>query len=667
MTTKNIYRIFFTALALLAATEMNAQDTAHVLKNVDVKAQKLPESGKSVMPVQQLKKENLNTLNSLSVADAVKYFSGVLVKDYGGIGGLKTVSVRSLGANYTGVMYDGILLSDIQGGQIDLGKLSLDNIDEISLYNGQPSNNICQPARAYTTASMLMLKTGIPSFIAGEKIKLNAGIKTGSFGLVNPAATIHYKWNEKIFTSFNTEWQKSNGEYPFTFVNGDSVNKMKRINSDIDAKRIELDNRIVMNDSNKISIKAYYYRSERGLPGAVIIDNPNASQRLWDRVFFVQGNWEKRFTRSQLLVNAKYNYSFNRYLDPDYLNSNGKQENNYSQKEYYLSGAYAYDILSFLRLSYSADFIANTMNADLYNFAYPTRYTVLNNVVAQLKWQRFEIQANLLNTIVNDKVKTGIEPGNRNKFTPSVVASYQPFANVPVRVRTFYKDIFRMPTFNDLYYTNLGNTNLKPEYAKQYDIGVTWQQNFSSGILQAISFSTDGYYNKVTDKIVAVPRQNLFMWTMLNFGKVDIKGIDAGIQLFFKPVHQIHLFVKGNYTYQKTKDLSDPSSATYKDELPYTPKHSGSANFGLEYKAFTFNYNALFSGSRYRLGENIPYNELSSWNTQDISVAYRLHSKQNNTWKLTFELNNIFNQQYDIVKYYPMPGRSFRAGLNFQL
>src|SRR6218665_1497695 len=73
------------------------------------------------LPLQQLQKKELLALNSFSVAEAAKFFSGVLVKDYGGIGGLKTVSVRSLGANHTGIMYDGIMLGDAQGGQIDLG------------------------------------------------------------------------------------------------------------------------------------------------------------------------------------------------------------------------------------------------------------------------------------------------------------------------------------------------------------------------------------------------------------------------------------------------------------------------------------------------------------------------------------------------------------------
>ena len=76
----------------------------------------------------------------VSVADAIRYFSGIQIKDYGGIGGLKTVNIRSMGTQHVGVFYDGIQLGNTQNGQIDLGRFSMDNMEAISVYNGQKSN-----------------------------------------------------------------------------------------------------------------------------------------------------------------------------------------------------------------------------------------------------------------------------------------------------------------------------------------------------------------------------------------------------------------------------------------------------------------------------------------------------------------------------------------------
>ena len=91
----------------------------------------------AVMPVQTLSGDALQGLSTQSVADALRYFSGVQVKDFGGVGGMKTVDIRSMGTHHLGVFYDGIEIGNAQNGTVDLGKFSLDNIEEIALYNGQ--------------------------------------------------------------------------------------------------------------------------------------------------------------------------------------------------------------------------------------------------------------------------------------------------------------------------------------------------------------------------------------------------------------------------------------------------------------------------------------------------------------------------------------------------
>ena len=86
---------------------------------------------RSAVPLQIFSHEELKNLNVMQVSDAVKHFSGVTVKDYGGIGGLKTVSIRSLGAQHTVVGYDGIAVTDCQTGQVDIGRFSLENVDRL--------------------------------------------------------------------------------------------------------------------------------------------------------------------------------------------------------------------------------------------------------------------------------------------------------------------------------------------------------------------------------------------------------------------------------------------------------------------------------------------------------------------------------------------------------
>ena len=127
---------------------------------------------KEVIPSQTLNGEQLERLNTHSVADALRYFSGIQLKDYGGVGGIKTVNIRSMGTNHLGISYDGIELGNAQNGQIDLGQFSLDNIEEVTLYNGQKSA-IFQAASDFASASSV-LSCNLPATLVMRALCISA-------------------------------------------------------------------------------------------------------------------------------------------------------------------------------------------------------------------------------------------------------------------------------------------------------------------------------------------------------------------------------------------------------------------------------------------------------------------------------------------------------------
>jgi outer membrane receptor protein involved in Fe transport len=269
----------------------------------------------------------------------------------------------------------------------------------------------------------------------------------------------------------------------------------------------------------------------------------------------------------------------------------------------------------------------------------------------------------LLYTGISDKTETGVAAASKNKFTPAFAAGYKTNAESPFLFRFFYKNIFRMPTFNDLYYTYISNINprLLPENANQYDAGITYSNSFK-GVLSQISLSIDGYYNYIKDKIIAVPSQNLFIWTMENIGKVEIRGIDLNAQANGRFSSTLKWSARVAYTWQQALDITDPLSAEYKNKIPYTPENSGSALVVLYYRSLNAGYSFLFSGERYTLGENDPSNLLVGWVTQDLFISCKLQLRDFDTI-IKGEVNNMFNEHYDVIHYYPMPGRSFKLSL----
>ena len=659
----------FTTLPAISQSRVRHQTPLSLLKlkEVTIYSNRMQ---KKMSPVQILSGKELEKLNVYSVADALRYFSGVQIKDYGGIGGLKTVNIRSMGSHHVGVFYDGIELGNAQNGVVDLGRFSLDNMEVISLYNGQKSA-IFQPAKDYSSASAIYMQTRKPLFKGEKKNNLNIGVKGGSFSTINPSLLWEHRFNERISSSISTEYMYTSGRYKFTYAKKDGYDTTA-VRQNGDVRMLRLENAFFGKvPKGEWKAKAYLYNSERGYPGAAVREEPGKfrhQDRQWDTNLFVQGSFQNYFKPwYSLLANGKYAYDYLHYLsDPRLDVTTMYVDNHYRQQEIYASAAHLFTIYPWWRMSLSNDFQWNALRADLIDFVYPTRNTILTSAATSFDFNRLMLQASLLYTHVDDNTRTkGANAGTKNKYTPSVIATWQPLTKLPLNVRAFYKKVFRMPTLNDLYYTFIGNKDLKPEYTTQYDVGITFSHTWNNHWLKSLDLQIDGYYNEVDDKIIAMPTSNQFRWTMINLGHVEIRGLDAAIrgEWGFGKVELSTLF---NYTYQKAQDFTDPTSEWYGGQIPYIPWHGGSIILNGSYQTWSCNYSFIYTGERYEAVANIPENYAQPWYTHDFSLSKTFQWGKTGI-RVTAEINNIFNQQYEVVQCYPMPGTSFKIKLNVML
>lgn len=635
-----------------------------------------------VIPVQKLEGARLEGLSTQSVADAVRYFSGVQIKDYGGVGGLKTVDVRSMGTNHLGVFYDGIEIGNAQNGTVDLGKFSMDNIEQIALYNGQKSE-IFQPAKDFGSAGTLYIKTRRPKFAQGKRFNLSVTLKGGTFGLINPSVLYEQKITDNIHFSANAEFTHAHGRYHFRYrkvlADGSTAwdTTAVRQNGDVRACRAEAGFFGYLPEG-KWHVKGYCYDSEKGIPGAIVNNVWKNSQRQWDRNAFVQGNFTKRITKGfDVQANAKYSNDWMRYLNPDttlmYI------DNSFTQQEVYLSLASRLAIVGpkgFVwhnslnwDISLSADWQWNYLQGNLADFVFPERNTVLAALATQLDWTYIKAQASVLGTFVFDKLhRPTLTMPVANKqdpqFTPAVFLTAHPYIK-DLYIRTFYKRIFRMPTFNDLYYTDVGNIDLKPEYTTQYDLGAEYTKSWQQGFLRTVDLKVDGYFNQVKNKIVAIPKGNgQYRWQMMNLGYVEILGCDVNGSITIDLTHDVLLSFAAAYTYQRAKDLSEPGEITYGGQIAYIPRHSGSATANLLWRGLSVNYAFIYVGERYHNSANIPENYERPWYTHDMSISYDLPLNAKPAAPhlyFALEINNMLNQQYEVILNYPMPGINGRG------
>ena len=660
-------RIFIIILFFAVRFGVYAQDgVVHQLDSVEVDASKISSNITGSVPEQTFSRNVANGLGFVSVADAVKYFAGVNVRDYGGIGGMKTVSVRNLGAQHTAVSYDGITISDTQAGQIDIGRFSMDNIATLSLSLGQSSDQM-QSARHYASGGVLSLNTEMPKFI-NRNYSFVVALRGGSFGEVSPL--LHY-WRKigshTVFSAFG-EYMRADGCYPFTLTNGGVKTKEYRHNTDIYSWQGETNIYHTFRDSSVVQIKTYYYSSKRGLPGTVILYVNDSKETLWDENFFVQSSWNKNFDKKwKLRIRGKYNHSWNRYEDMDVKYTDGKQTDVNRQNEYYLSSTLGYEPISGFSLALAEDLSLNNLHNNIgYEVnsepANPIRYSSLTAFSARSQNSRLLLDGNVVFTWMHDYIEYGDEPSNKHRISPSLSASYRILSNESLFLRAMFKSTFRVPSFNDLYYRRIGARTLVPEKALEYNLGVAWSKQISRQF--KISTTVDGYYNSVHDKIVAFP--TAYVWKMANFGRVHITGFDFTFGSDIKIADLWNASMTLSYTHQKAIDKTDKTLARYDSQIPYTPENNGGGTFMLCTPWFHIGYSVQAMGKRYSMPQNTSEYLMRAYWEHNVNVSREMKF-HGCSLTLSLSVLNIGNEQYEIIQYYPMPGRSWQASATLRI
>lgn len=645
-------------LCLTYDNSVMAQSDSILLDDVEVIASAHKSSVLSTAPVQYLGSNDLLKFGVTDISDALHRLAGINIRDYGGTGGMKTVSVRGLGSQHTGVSYDGIILSECQNGEIDLSRYALNNVGSVSLAIGD-NDDIFIPARQAAYPAVLSIET-LKMLPSDYRAHLLTEIKTGSFGLFNPFVKYTQRYSDSFVASVSSEYTHADNNFPFTLKNISLITHEKRTHNKMDSYHGEMDLRWNINKLSNLWTKIYYYDNSRLLPGQVIYYTNISGQRLRDRNAFLQTFFTTRNNSGNLSlkVNAKVNWAASIYKDDVY--PDGIKDASYWQREYYGSASLLYTPVDHLAFDYSLDYAYNNLNSSLATDTRPYRNTIMQSFTAKYSISRFTAMARLLHSVYLNDEKDGEGSKDMRRLSPSFSLSYKLLQNHDLFVRTSYKSIFRAPTFTESYYYLYGSRDLKPEITKQFNLGVTWRQSFSHRM--DFEATLDAYINNVKDKIVAVP-YNMFVWTHINVGKVLVQGIDASILAAYHLDSRQTISLSSNYTYNKCENRTSKTSEYYHNQLAYMPVHSGSAS--LSYENPLVNLSIHGTGMTMRWANNEHYNGnsipgyieagLSMYKTIDIGGKLTLRG----------DILNIFNKQYNIIYMYPMPGRSFTMSATY--
>lgn len=661
-TVRRYLPLVLTLLLLAEAARISAQqrDTIreHSLPTVLVESRQRQLD--ATVPMRMLGQADYLRLGVTDIADALNRLAGVTLRDYGGAGGMKTVSVRGFGAQHTGVSYDGVMLSEIQSGEIDVSRYALDNVQSLALTIGD-GDDIFVTARQVTTPAVLSIQT-LNTLPTDNKPHATAQLRLGSWGYTNPFVRYTQRLGCNVAITAEGDYVYADNDYPFRLRNGNLTTIERRTNSRMNSGHAELGALWMPNGRNSLWVKTYYYDNDRQLPGIVQYYTNVCGQRLHDRNWFAQWRWLYQPSQKlSLRMIGKVNWASSAYCDT--LLPDRRDDATYQQREYYGSVSGLYTIGHGLSANYAIDYYYNSLNSTLSTDRQPYRHTLLQTAAVKYQNRRFAALMRLLWTACFNGAKRGDSQDDMRRWSPSLSLSYKLLSEEELYLRASMKDIFRVPSFNECYFHHYGSTDIRPENTRQYNVGVTWSHRWSR--LVVARMMADGYLNSISDKIVAVP-YNMFIWRTVNMAKVRGVGVDGEIRVEWTLSGQHKIDFAGAYTYQRIANRTNPESPHYGKQVPYQPLNQGSASVGWINPWVCLSLHGQASGGRWTTTNHYRGTRIGGYVDMGLTAYRNLHVGQT-LMQLRADVENLLNRQYEIVANYPMPRIHWRMGVKVEI
>jgi len=637
------------------------QDTLKTLTEVNVTSFERLKSKRLEISSQTISREQILLSQPEDVGAILQKFSGVSLKSYGGLGGLKTISVKGLGSNHTTFLVDGFTVSNTQTGQVNLGQVQTDNVESISLSSGG-INSFLLPVSSYMNGSVVSINTFENNF-SPQLFNLRFASRLGSFGEIDTYVSTKFS-NKNVFFSAFGKYRQANGNYAYSLRNGKMLYEGIRKNNDLLDWYSGISSGFKFKNNSQLRLIYKTNGADQGLPGAVILYNTMANQRLSTEAHSVNIDFTHQYKSFSSRIFGIFNHDWLHYTDAYFLNNTGGISSRYTNNSAQI-GASTQRLIGEQSILFGgiesrySDLSFSTLNS-----AVPKRLHSFGLIGFNLNKTNWITEAQVSAQQVIEENKTGERAENRFKVNPFLAIEKKEVGTWKWKFKVWYRNSFRMPTFNELYYNSIGNVKLKPEEANQFSIG------FSNQPIQKkmdVFFTLNGFANRVENQILAIPTKNLFVWSMQNIGRVTTLGFETRIDVKKQIKKNWSTELNANYTYQYSVDVSSNKSPTYLNQVAYIPRHTSIIEYSLKRKDVGLQVSSTLSSLRYSLNENIVSNQVKGFALFDASIFSKINFQNKHQFRIQFSVKNIFNLPYAYIRYFVMPGRNYLITLNYAL
>jgi len=572
-----------------------------------------------------------------SLADMLSENTEIFIKSYG-MGATATPAFRGTGAGHTIIDWNGLNINSPMLGQADLSLIPVGLIDEIHIYSGGASMSLNNGGIGGT----INLETK-PVWTKETLVSIDYG--AGSFGQYS--GIVKVKTGNHNFQTV-TKGYFQNAENNFRYLNTESGPDpvwQTRINSQVRQKGFLQE--LYLRSSNSIASARIWYQSEdRNLPSSLLIP-PNSGEKQFDESLRTMLNW--------VLYKGSGNFSFTGAWMSDrlnYVNRLASIDSRNHSENLTLKAGFENTFDDYSKLKIVFDEQSNAVKSNNYN-KYTARNTASISASIEKKSDRFA--TTILIREILDK-KAFLMPDFSAGMQLRLIDEKEYYLKANISRNS------KIPSMNDMYWVPGGNADLKNEYAFIYEMTYEMVQKISDPLILKYDLTIFRYNIK---DMIQWHQGEFSYWTPDNIANVKSTGGESSISLDYK---RNHLNANLRASYSLTRSVSDGSMIendnTTGKQLMYVPENQVKVLFRIGLNKIYSSWAADFTGKRYIYADNSKY--LPCYFVNNITAGIKFKVK-GSLIDMNFNIDNLFDINYQSIAYYPLPGRSFFLKILIQL
>lgn len=634
MLKRKLFSLIFCLFAMVSIAQ-DSYDTSIMLAEISINSYRFEQFAEGS------KRQNIDSTSKYNyqastVAEALNSLSTLSLKSYG-ISGNTSISLRGTSSAHTAVLWNGISLQDPLNGGTNLELIPLQAIDEIVVQYG--GSGALFGSGAIGGAIIMQSKA---KFQTELKSEVNVGF--GSFGNFFGQASIQ-KGGKKAAAALRFFYRQAENDFPFKNTQEYGHPETKQSNAAVEYYGLSQDSRFSLAKNQQINTHFWFQKSTRELP-------PNMTSLFSNQV---QTDEALRFTSDYSLFGEKTDLMarvallsskliFNDSLNGIFAEHRSQSALIETEVNYRLRANHLANIGIHERIDWG--------KSD--NFA---QLTSRNNLAVLLSYKIWNPRKTIT---VTSSIRQELIDKNWSQPTPSLGINYKlgelfQFSGKIARN-------YRQPTFNDLFWNGgfaQGNPDLLAESAWAQDLAARFYK-INDG--NSISISLSLFNTYIKNMILWIPIEGI--WIPMNQKEVWSRGIETDFT-YKKAWAGLKLKFDFHYSYNPStieKKAENETEAILNKQLVYSPKQQAKLLLSLNHHYGNLSIEQMLIGKRYTVADNSA--SLNPYALTNIVLSTK-HQLKNQNIGISFRLNNLFNQDYQSMNNYALPGRNYQLSIHY--